>query len=333
MTRESTEEGGDIRSAAYSGWLKTDKAAIVNEHGDEVQLTGISTHGIQWFGELYNAESIALLKKEFGINLFRIAMYTDPDAGGYIANKTLKDKVVELIDASIAEDLYVIVDWHILGDNNPRTYTAEALEFFDEISEKYADVPNVIYEICNEPNGETDWRSDIKPYAEEVIAKIRSNSPRSLVIVGTPDWSKDLGAVEREPLSYENVAYALHFYAGSHNKTLRNKIDDFRANGLAVFVSECGATTADGDGKIFDEAFMRWANYMHKHKISWTYWSFSNKAEGSAMVKPEFSASLIPKKADSDSTSGSSDDNSFSLDKYLTDSGRLAKKALLESLD
>ena len=37
---------------------------------------------------------------------------------------------------------------------------------------KYGDTPNVIFEICNEPNG-TDW-SDIKRFADLVIPRIRA---------------------------------------------------------------------------------------------------------------------------------------------------------------
>ena len=296
------------------GWLKVDGNMIVSSCGRNVQLHGISTHGIQWYGDLYTPESIAHLKNEMGIDVFRIAMYTNPDDHGYVADKTLKDKVIELVDASIELGLYVIIDWHILNDNNPQTYKTEALEFFAEMSEKYAEVPNVIYEICNEPNNGAKWDEDIRPYAEEVVAKIRENSEKSLIIVGTPDWSKDLSDVADNPLEDANIAYALHFYAGSHNATLRNKVDDFRAKDLAVFVSECGATDMTGDGDLHDEAFGRWVDYMDKNQISWVYWSYSNKDEGSAVLK----ADVAPDYSVEDA----------SIDEYLSPSGELLKKML-----
>ena len=74
----------------------------------------------------------------------------------------------------IKQDMYVIIDWHILSDNNPMTYKEEAKDFFDTVSKKYKDSPNVIYEICNEPNGNTNWNNDIKPYADEIIKVIRN---------------------------------------------------------------------------------------------------------------------------------------------------------------
>lgn len=38
-----------------------------------------------------------------------------------------------------------------MENGNPNTDPAQAITFFDKIAEEYADVPNVIYEICNEP--------------------------------------------------------------------------------------------------------------------------------------------------------------------------------------
>ena len=268
-------------------WLSVDKDKIVNSRGEAVQLVGISTHGIQWFSDLYNAESIAALKEEFGINLFRIAMYVDPNDKGYVANHALKEKVYELVDACIALDMYVTIDWHVLNEKNPQIYQTEAVEFFSEVSAKYADVPYVIYEICNEPNGEVDWDNNIRPYAVEVIAKIREHSKDSLIIVGTPDWSKEFVDVSFNPLEGQNIAYALHFYAGSHNNTLRERADYFRGKGFAIFVSECGATDITGDGQIYEDAFRNWVDYMDERKISWVYWSFANKDEASAILKKD----------------------------------------------
>ncbi len=308
------------QSASENGWLKVDGAQIKNEHGDEIQLVGLSTHGIQWYRELYTRETLTHLKDELGINVFRIAMYTDPAMSGYVSHRELEEELYRLVDLSIELDLYVVVDWHILEDYNPQMYQTEAKEFFARVSEKYANVPNVIYEICNEPNGEISWRDNVKPYAEDVIGAIREHSPKALVIVGTPDWSKDLTSAAQDRLADENVAYALHFYAGSHNKTLRDTIDWFREKGLAVFVSECGATDASGEGKIYNEAFTRWADYMNEKKISWIYWSVSNKEEGSALLKPDFRAEKMVAKEDAEEQPSILD--------YLTESGQLFARSV-----
>ncbi|MBR3323081.1 glycoside hydrolase family 5 protein [Candidatus Saccharibacteria bacterium] len=305
-------ENIDKRSVSYNGQLHVDGKSIKNQHDETVQLTGISTHGIQWFGDLYNAQAVAQLKKDFGINVFRIAMYTDPNASGFIANNSLKDKVYELVDAAIKEDIYVIVDWHILHDNNPQTYQSQAINFFKEVTAKYGDTPNVIYEICNEPNSGTNWDS-VRAYAEAVTPAIREKAEKALVLVGTPDWSKDLDSAAKAPVSDKNTAYTLHFYSGTHKQELREVITRARKRGLAVFVSECGASDASGDGQLYADEFITWADFMREKNISWTYWSFSNKNEVSAILQADY----VPQYGDG-----------FSFDNHLSESGKLLKRAL-----
>ena len=87
--------------------------------------------------------------------------------------------------------MYVIIDWHILHDLDPNVYKEDAKDFFNEMSAKYADYDNVIYEICNEPNGGTNWNS-VKNYANEIIPVIRANDSDAIIIVGTPNWSQDV---------------------------------------------------------------------------------------------------------------------------------------------
>lgn len=122
-------------------------------------------------------------------------------------------------------DLYVVIDWHILSDGDPNIYLEQSKSFFNETSAKYKDYPNVIYEICNEPNQSyVTWSNHIKPYAEKIIPIIRNNSKNSVILVGTPDWSKDLSSVSKDPLKYDNIMYTVHFYAATHKAELQNTI-------------------------------------------------------------------------------------------------------------
>ncbi|MBP5634343.1 glycoside hydrolase family 5 protein [Candidatus Saccharibacteria bacterium] len=310
----------DKTTASYNGRLHVDGARILNRHNEEVQLKGISTQGIQWFGDLYNQTSIAEIKKEFSINVFRIAMYVRPEDGGFVANRALKDKVIELADAAIELDMYAIIDWHVLNEYTPLTYQAEALEFFGEMSAKYGETPNVIFEICNEPNGrEITWKDHIKPYAEQVVAKIRKNAPESLIIVGTPEWSKDIVQAEVDPLDDKNVAYALHFYAGSENVTLRDTMDRFRESNLALFVSECGGTDASGHSKLYEDNLKKWVDFLDERKISWVYWAFSNKDEASSLVTEKYKPGVY--------------DEEKGLADYLSENGQLLKRMLAKPED
>ena len=115
------------------------------------------------------------------------------------------------------------------------------------MSEAFADNDNVLYEICNEPNSGTSWDS-IKSYAEEVIPVIREQKPDAVILVGTPTWSQEIDKAAASPLTFDNVMYTLHFYAGTHKDDLRNRLETCAQNNLPVFVSEFGMCDASGNG-------------------------------------------------------------------------------------
>ncbi|MBR3560848.1 MAG: cellulase family glycosylhydrolase [Oscillospiraceae bacterium] len=279
-TAVDTVSGG----VSENGWLQVKGAQLCNAAGEPVVLRGMSSHGLHWFPQYANAQSIQNTAA-FGANLFRVAMYTGE--GGYLSQSAaVKKQLIAAVDAAIAADLYVIIDWHILSDGNPSAHTGEAAAFFREMAARYGDNPAVLYEICNEPNGGVSWSRDVKPYAETVIAAIRENAPKSVVLVGSPTWSQDIHEAAKDPLEGDNLMYTLHFYAGTHGAELRRRVDDVRAKGLAVFVSEWGTSRADGNGGVFLKESAEWLDFLDARGISWANWSLCDENETSAALKP-----------------------------------------------
>ena len=195
-------------------------------------------------------------------------------------------KLTSAIDAALAEDLYVIVDWHILSDGNPMTHLDAAKAFFAKIAAKYPNNPALLYEICNEPNGNISWSGDVKPYAEAVIPVIRAISPQSVILIGSPTWSQDIDKAASDPLKFENIMYTCHFYAGTHTQWLRDRIDKVLAMGCPVFVSEWGTSDASGNGGPYPEETERWLAFLDARGISWANWSYCDKNEASAALRP-----------------------------------------------
>lgn len=271
---------------ALHGKLHVDGTTLTDEHGEAYQLKGVSTHGIGWFPQYVNGDTFADLKS-WGADAVRLAMYTAE--GGYCeGSDDNKDKLKQLVDTGVqaATDLgmYVIIDWHVLNDHDPWNYEDEAEKFFAEMSEKYKDYGNVIYEICNEPNSGPDW-SRVKSYAEKIIPVIRENAPDAIIIVGTPTWSQDIDRAAADPISgYDNIMYALHFYADTHRDYLRDRMKAAIDAGLPVIVSEFGICDASGSGANNYDEGNKWIAAMDDYNVSYFIWNLSNKSETSALI-------------------------------------------------
>ncbi len=269
---------------SQNGWLQVKGTQLCSETGEPVVLRGMSSHGLQWYSQFTGSGAVSSLA-DWGANLFRVAMYTGE--GGYLSQPSaIKAKLTAAVDAAIANDLYVIIDWHILSAGNPMSHVDEALAFFTEMSQRYKDTPNVLYELCNEPNGDVSWSGDVKPYAQRLISAIRANSPKAVILVGSPTWSQDIHLAAADPLEGENLMYTLHFYAGTHGAELRQRIDGAMAKGLPVFISEWGTSRADGSGGVFLEESRVWLDFLDQRGISWCNWSLCDKDETSAALRP-----------------------------------------------
>jgi len=260
---------------------------LTGSDGRPVQLRGISTHGLAWFPGYVNEECFKELHEKWNANVIRLAMYT-AESGGYCTDgdkEYLKGLIHDGVKYALAQDMYVIIDWHILSDNNPNIYIDEAKAFFEEMSAEYADAEHVLYEICNEPNGGTGW-SEIKSYAEEVAGVIRKNDSDAVILIGTPNWSQFVDEAAADPVTgYDNLMYTLHFYAATHTDDLRARLLSAVDGGLPVFVSEYGICDASGNGAIDEAQADLWTEMLDSLGISYVAWNLSNKEETSAIFK------------------------------------------------
>lgn len=285
------------------GLLKVSGNRIVNKDDKAVSLAGNSFFWCNdgWGGEkFYNETVVSWLKDDWNTTIVRAAMGVQ-ESGGYLDNKTGNlTKLKKVIDAAIAEGLYVIIDWH---SHHAEDNLEEAKEFFGQMAEDYGSYENVIYEIYNEPL-DVSWDNVIKPYAEEVIGVIRAKDPDNLIVVGTPNWSQDVEKAAENPITkYNNIAYVLHFYTVHHQKWLRDKADIALNKGIALFITEWGSIGYTQDDPE-TEAWMQWCKDNH---ISHCNWAVNDKEEEWSIVKP-----------------GASTTGNWSASE-LTEAGKLAK--------
>jgi endoglucanase len=262
------------------GRLRATGNRILDERGQPVTLRGMSLFWSQWKPQFYQSSTIAWLRDGWKADVVRAAMAVHH--GGYLEHPEAEAaKVRVVIDAAIELGIYVIVDWHA---HYPEA--AAATRFFDEIAGRYAGHPNLIYETWNEPLPEHDWSTLIKPYHSELITVIRRHDPAALIVAGAQSWSQDVDKSAADPLPFCNVAYSLHFYAGSHGETLRAKASAALNAGAALMVTEWGTSEADGAGVLDVGETRLWWSFLEQNQLSDVNWSICDKEETSAALVP-----------------------------------------------
>ena len=279
--------------------LRVNNGQLVDGQDNPVVLRGMSSHGLGWYPRYINGAAMQTLK-EYGANVIRLALYSETSAG-YLEEPYSLDILYIGIENAIAEDFYVIVDWHILGDSNPLIHAEEAEAFFSEISQRYAGVPNVLYEICNEPNGDTTWE-DITDYANRIIPAIRENAPDAVILVGTPKFSTQIQEAMAAPLPYENLMYSYHQYVDVSPEGKEPSLywlEKAMEAGFPVFVTEWGITYGKDfpNEKEEKEQLLRqyqdldmgnaqaFLDFLNSNGISWCGWALSNSVEIHAAIR------------------------------------------------
>ena len=279
----STAVPKKIGPVSYYGALHTSGNKIIGaKNNQQAMLRGVSLYWSDWLGlPYYNPTVISWAVDNLKIDVFRYAMgieYYDPDSGTmnkledqYSYRRSPEEqlsRIDRMVQAAIENDVYIIIDWHSYRADSE---TASAKEFFKTIASKYKDVPNVIYEIFHEPVLHS-WET-ILNYANAVIPGIRENT-ENLVLVGTPNWSQHPEYAAKDPVPFTNIAYVLHFYAGSHSvSSYSNVIVQTLNAGYPVFISEWGTVNADGTGSPNSEEFQEWTNFMDQNMIPNCNWS------------------------------------------------------------
>ena len=295
------------------GKLSTSGPYLLNEHGQIVQLRGMSFFWSRsdWGGtQFYTRDWVKFLKDEWKCTVVRAAY--DRDSG----RDNGWNEVKTVIDAAIAEGIYVIIDWHSHTAHNQQS---AAVSFFSEQAKLYKNTPNVIFELYNEPviagsakkddgsidNAKETWKA-IKPYLKAVTKAIRNEGAENLVILGTPYFAQHTGVaandqvVDDDGKPFKNVAYAFHFYAASHGPNAYYVKQGDGTGGyeptyftpalgkVPVFVTEWGTSHSDGgqrDHKYVDKENTDWWFNTHingPYHLSHCNWSVSDFQTSSA---------------------------------------------------
>jgi endoglucanase len=262
------------------GRLSVSGVSLVDQHGEPVVLRGVSFGWHNWWPRFYSSEAVAWLASDWRVTLLRAAIGVEPDGAYLTDSASAMRHLFSVVNAAIEQGVYVIIDWHA-----HYIHTEEAQAFFTRVATKYKGVPNVLYEIFNEPWDDMPW-SEVKAYSEAVIQTIRAIDKDNIILVGNPHWDQDVHVVADDPVAgHSNLMYTLHFYAGSHKQWLRDRADYALQKGLPIFVSECAGMESTGDAAVDLDEWQRYVQWMQQRNLSWAAWSVSDKNETCSMVQ------------------------------------------------
>jgi endoglucanase len=269
------------------GQLRVQGTELVDASGAPVQLRGISTMWLNWEDRYSSSKAgLAWMRDNWNITVFRAAMGVEPE-GAYLENPEkalshLRTVVRNAIDLGV----YVLIDWH---DHHAHLNEARAIEFFSQISREFGQFPHVLYETFNEPE-QVDWSTEIKPYHEAVVPAIRAQDPDNVIILGTRQWSQRVDEAAADPVTGTNLMYTVHFYACDHRDQQRSEAETAYAAGLALFVTEWGATPADGGASnptVCADDAQAWHDWMNERNIGWTAWKLDGCADSSCLLNSD----------------------------------------------
>ncbi|MGC4063593.1 MAG: cellulase family glycosylhydrolase [Polyangiaceae bacterium] len=302
--QDSGGASSSTRTWAFSA-LHVDGNKIKNEAGDDVVLRGVSTIDIgttqeseggliKMIDRLTNRDDAQGSSPGWYTTVVRLAIYpVDSDhakspitfqSGSDIFYEKLLKPAVERLKERGA---YAIIDWHYIGDTNLHRATTE--EFWAYMAPKFADQPNVIYELFNEPVNKSGGWPAVKTDMQSWYDIVRASAKENLVLVGTPSWCQVLAPTAEDPLDGYNIAYVAHIYP-MHWKWAETVRGVETANSVhPVFLTEWGYgqssdSVTHGDQATYGDPLKAW---VETQGMSWTAWCASK-----SWTPPIFDASM-----------------------------------------
>jgi hypothetical protein len=213
--------------------------------------------------KMYNTSVVKWLKDNWKSTIIRAVLSADDDS--YVENNEASiERIETVVDAAIDNDMYAIIDFSC---QNIENNISEAIAFFEQMAQNYGSFNNVIYEIDCEPSL-LGWNDAFKPFAEEVISAIRSIDPDNLIIVGTPNGSQDVDIASQDPIMGDNIAYALHIYAGTQDQNLRDKALMAMNNGIPLMVTQWGTANTNDSGTVNKSSSNEWLTFFKAHNLT-----------------------------------------------------------------
>ncbi|MBK9924831.1 MAG: glycoside hydrolase family 6 protein [Anaerolineales bacterium] len=271
--------------AISTPWLSVSGRYIKDPQGNNVVLRGVSLVDIGEvnLGRTRNAvQLINMATNEsdgWYARVVRLPVYPNAidSSPGWLANPDayFNNHLNPAIQNCVARQIYCIIDWHYISDYNNSTVDTATRAFWNYVAPRYANTPNVIFELYNEPVNPDNWTT-WKQWAQPWVDIIRSHAPNNLILIGGPRWSQNLSSAASSPFVGNNLVYVAHIYPEHGGQSNWDSWFGNAANSVPFFVTEWGwiqggATPTSGTLSGYGIPF---SNYMESKGLSWTAWVF-----------------------------------------------------------
>lgn len=233
---------------AQVSWLHVDGNRIKDSSGNNVTLRGVSilapehnnecttcatkpiSEMLQWQADAGRGWHSRIVRLQV-----TCAKVSDPA-------QSFADIIDPYVQQAIAKGLYIIVDLHFVSNYGsggiPQVFV---MNFWKYVAPRYANVPNVLFEVYNEPINPDVWTT-WKSYIQPVIDTIRAVAPRNIILVGGPQWSTRVNSAAANPMTGANLVYVYHIYPNQGAATTANLNTKFgtAAQTIPVMLTEFG---------------------------------------------------------------------------------------------
>ena len=263
--------------ADYNGQLHVEGMKLKNQFNEEIVLKGLVGFKIREgsahygkelpFSYYLNEESIDALKS-WGVNVIRIGLQISD-----FKDEQLKEDFYNTIDLLIKKDIYVVLlSWSSLKEGEGTDIVGE---YFVELAKKYKNVPNIIYELANEPAPEISWEYIVQ-YSNDLISKIRDIDKNKVIIVPCPNADTRPNQVslsdlkDNEGNAYKNIMISYHMYTGNKlTEQLIGYLNDAFSKEIPIFVTEWGTSMSNGHDGFYEAYSNAFLKLLEEYNISW----------------------------------------------------------------
>jgi len=281
--------------SSAGSWVKVKGNKFVGPDGNEVVFKGLCfSDPVKLVADGHWNEEYFAKAAEWGANVVRFAVHpANLNAMGW-------DRAFEVFDQGIEwakkYGMYVIMDWHSIGNLKDQLYTSpmynttkeETFKFWRTVASRYSDEPAVaLYELFNEPTvtapevGDCSWQ-EWKQLQEQIIDTVRTYNPNAICLCAGFNWAYDLTPVAAQPIERPGVAYVAHPYPMKRSQPWEEQWEmDFGyvADTYPVVCTEIGFCLEDEPGAHIPvistpEYGSHITSYLDSKGISFTVWCF-----------------------------------------------------------